>query len=165
MLTRRTLFLGLLALLALWWGGKTALLFLGGEKSQVLAAQEKLLRAAERRDWEAVKALLADNYADEVGHDRNLAVDDARQALAHFFTLTLQHDIESFSLHEGGAQLGVRIRLEGNGAGFSQTVVSTVNGMTAPWEFHWRKQNAWPWSWRVQRVHHPELAARVGSYR
>ena len=165
MLTRKTLLLGLLVLLALWWSAPTALLLLRGDEAQVLAAQEKLVRAAERRDWEAVKTLLAEDYGDDVGHDRNLAVDDARQALAHFFTLTLKHQVQGSDITSGEARLDVQIRLEGNGGGFSQTVVSTVNGMTEPWEFLWRKQGAWPWSWRVKRIHHPQLADHANTYR
>ncbi len=165
MLTRKNILLGLLAALALWLGWKTLVMFARSAERQVLDAQEKLIRAAERRDWEAVKALLADDYTDEAGHDRHLAVDDARQALAHFFTLTIQHEISASTVTGQRAELRAKLRLEGNGAGFSQTVVSTVNHMADPWEFHWRKESAWPWSWRVTRVHHPELAARAAAYR
>ncbi len=165
MLTRRNILIALLIVLALWLGWKAVVVFGRSAEKQVLDAQEQLIRAVERRDWEAVKAMLTEDYEDEVGHDRDMAVEDGRQALAHFFTLTIRHDVTGKTVADDRAQLQTTIKLEGNGAGFSQTVVSTVNGMTEPWEFHWRKEGAWPWSWRVKRIHHEQLAARIGAYR
>lgn len=165
MLTRKNWFLALLVMLALWLGWKTVVLFARSQERQVLDAQEKLIRAVERRDWEAVKAMLTRDYSDEAGYDRETAVDDGRQALAHFFTLTIAQQVVENRTVDGRAELRAMLRLDGNGAGFSQTVVSTVNGMTTPWVFHWRKEGAWPWSWRVSCIHHEELAARAGAYR
>lgn len=165
MLTRRNIFVGLLAAVALWLTWKGIAVLARSPERQVLDAQEELIRAVERRDWEAVGGMLTEDYSDEAGHDRALAVDDARQALAHFFTLTIQHTVTKHEVENKQASLLVQIRLEGNGAGLSQTVVTTVNGMAEPWEFRWRKEGAWPWTWRVERIHHPQLAAHVGSYR
>ena len=57
-----------------------------------------------------------------------------------------------------------RIKLEGKGAGYSEVVMSTVNGMREPWVFHWHKEGRWPWDWKVVQVHHDELAARVRGF-
>ncbi len=165
MLTRRNLILGLAALLLLWLGWKTVGVFARSYEQQVLDAQEKLIRAVERRDWDAVKAMLTDDYMDEAGHDRDTAVEDGRQALAHFFTLTIHYEVTKKQAVKDLGMIHATIRLEGNGGGFSQSVVSTVNGMTEPWVFHWHKKGRWPWNWKAVQIHHDQLAGRVGAYR
>jgi hypothetical protein len=39
------------------------------------------LTALEERDWGNVKSMLTDDYLDDYGHDRDSAVEDAKQAL------------------------------------------------------------------------------------
>lgn len=155
----RRFFVLLLAALVLFWGlWKGVGIFGRSYERQILDAQEKLLRAVERRDWAGVGALLTEDYADEGGHDRETAVEDGRQALAHFYTLTIKPDLTEVTADKGAGRVQMRIRLEGTGAGLSQFVSSTVNGMLEPWVFHWRKEGRWPWNWKVERIHHDRLA-------
>jgi len=164
MMTKRKLILGVLVAMVLWLAWTGIGVFGRSFEQQVLDAQEKLIRAAERRDWEAVKAMLTEDYMDEAGHDRQTAVEDGRQALAHFFSLTITHEVTLVRAVKDVGMVHCRIKLEGKGAGLSEVVMSTVNGMKEPWVFHWHKKGRWPWDWKAVQIHHDELAARVGSF-
>ena len=164
MLTRRNLVLGLLVALVLWLGWTAVGVFGRSFEEQVLDAQEKLIRAVERRDWEAVKGMLTMDYMDEAGHDRESAVEDGRQALAHFFSLTITHEVTKVQAVKDVGMVQCRIKLEGKGAGYSEVVMSTVNGMREPWVFHWHKKGRWPWDGKAVQVHHDELAGRLRGF-
>jgi hypothetical protein len=148
-----------LGLLLLWGGWKGVAVFGRSYEQQVRDAQEALIRTVERRDWSGVTEWLAEDYADDGGHDRESAVADGREALAHFFTLTIKHETAEVEAERTQARAQVRIKLEGTGAGLSQMVLSTVNGMAEPWAFHWSKRGRWPWDWKVVRIHHDRLAS------
>ena len=117
MLTRRNLVLGLLVALVLWLGWTAVGVFGRSFEEQVLDAQAKLIRAVERRDWEGVKGMLTMDYMDEAGHDRESAVEDGRQALAHFFSLTITHEVTKVQAVKDVGMVQCRIKLEGKGAG------------------------------------------------
>jgi len=157
-MNRRTLLLVLVGVFLLWGLWKGVGVFGRSQERQVLDAQEKLLRAVERRDWNGVVDLLTEDYADKGGHDRESAVADGRQALAHFYTLTIRFEQTELRVDKGQGTVHGTIKLEGTGAGLSQFVSSTVNGMPEPWIFHWRKVGRWPWTWKVERIHHDRLA-------
>lgn len=161
MITRKNILIVISLLLGLWLGWKAVSTFSRSYQTQVLDAQEELLRAVERRDWEAVKSFLTDDYMDEAGQDRDLAVDHGRQALAHFFTLTISHEVTKVQAVHNLGMVHCHIKLEGNGAGYSQTVLSTVNNLKEPWVFHWHKKGRWPWNWKVVQIHQDQIAARA----
>jgi hypothetical protein len=158
---RRRFVLGVLLAAVLWLGWTGVRVFGRSFERQVLDAQEALIRAAERRDWEAVRGMLTDDYMDEAGQDRALAVENGRQALAPFFTLTLRHEVTKVLAVKDVGMVHCRIKMEGTGAGYSEMVVNTVNGMTEPWVFHWHKKGRWPWDWKAVQIHHDQLAARA----
>lgn len=158
-MNRRTVFLVLVGLFLIWGLWKGVGVFGRSYERQILDAQEELLRAVERRDWNGVQALLKEDYTDEGGHDRETAVADGRQALAHFYTLTLKSEVTSVAAAREVGEVQMILRLEGTGAGLSQFVLSKVNGMPEPWIFHWQKVGRWPWDWKVSRIHHDRLAS------
>lgn len=163
-MNRKKIVLVLLGLLLVWGLWKVVVVFGRSEEEVVRAAQGELLRAVERRDWHAVGEFLTLDYTDEGGHNRETAVEDGRQALATFYTLTIKEKVSEVRLEDGKATVAATIRLEGTGAGVSQFVLSTVNGMTGPWFFFWRKEGRWPWDWKVERIHQERLASLPRSF-
>jgi hypothetical protein len=161
MMKRWLLSAGALALI--WWLGSFLQAWLWTSPDQHLrATQEKLIRAAERRDWDEVRAWMMDSYCDSTGADPEGSVEMAREALAGFFILEIQHEVKAVELHGSEAgTLRCTMRLEGKGGGVSDLVVATVNSMNAPWEFDWVRVGRWPWDWKLQAMRHEELAARV----
>ncbi len=144
----------LLAALLLWLGW---VLFLQSPASGLGKAQASLIAAVESRDWDEVKEWLAAEYADEPGFDREQAVRAGAEALRGFISLTVEAETVSLAAGPEQGAVSQRIRISGNGAGFSESVKSAVNGLREPWVFKWRKQGRWPWDWRVTSIDNEEL--------
>lgn len=146
--------LGLLGWMSHWVWGRAP-------EAQILAAQADFLSAVESRDWAEVKAFLTDDYADDFGHDRDSAVEDAEQFLGSFIFLTVTPEIVQVqAVKDVGMDVGMvraKIRMEGNGLGASNLVVARVNDMQSPWFFHWHKKGPWPWDWKIVQIHNDEL--------
>lgn len=144
----------LLAALMLWlvW-----ILFVQAPSAQLEKAQAELIAAVESRDWDEVKEWLAADYADESGFDREQAARAGAEALRGFISLTVEAETVSLTAGPEEGTVSQRIRIDGNGAGFSESVKSAVNGLDEPWVFEWRKRGRWPWDWRVIRIGNEEL--------
>ena len=126
-------------------------------ESQVRAAQAALIEAIEDRDWDELQELLAENYTDAYGHTRESAIQDGRKYLSGFFTLTLKTEQTAIQAVPGQGVVKTHLKLEGNGAGYSQLVLSHVNQLTEPWIFHWHNPGRWPWNWQVTLVLHDQV--------
>lgn len=133
-----------------WW------VFGRSPEAQVWAAQAKLLKVVENRDWAGLEKLLAPDYTDAFGHNRQTAIQDGRQILGGFFALTLKTDQTTVKATQGQGVVSMMIRMEGNGIGFSQAVLGHVNQMTDPWVFHWSNPGRWPWDWQVNMIHNDQ---------
>lgn len=152
LIVRSLLALLLVVLLWLaWW------LFGRSPEAQVRAAQAGLIEAVEERDWDALEKLIAPNYTDAYGHNRESALKDGRKYLSGFFTLTLQTDQTTIRAAKGQGMVTTMIRLEGNGVGYSQMVLGHVNQLTEPWIFHWSNPGRWPWDWQVNMIHNDQV--------
>jgi len=152
-LTIRSL-LTLVLIVALWFAWWV---FGRSPEAQMRAAQAKLVQAVEERDWDEVKEFLATNYTDAYGHTRESAIQDAKKYLGGFFTLTLKTDQTTVRAAKGQGMVSMMIRLEGNGAGYSQFVLGHVNQLTEPWIFHWSNPGPWPWDWQVNLIHNDQV--------
>lgn len=134
-----------------WW------VFGRSPEAQVRAAQAGLIEAVEERDWDALEKLIAPNYTDAYGHNRESALKDGRKYLSGFFTLTLKTDQTTIRAAKGQGMVTTMIRLEGNGVGYSQMVLGHVNQLTEPWIFHWSNPGRWPWDWQVNLIHNDQV--------
>jgi hypothetical protein len=140
-----------------WW------CFGRSPSDQVMAAQVKFLHCIEKRDFDGMQAMLTDDYSDDYGHDRDSVIDSAKQVLAGFYTLTLKTEViklQAVPPSGVGGALGMvqmKIKAEGNGAGFSQIVLARANQITEPWFFHWHKKGRWPWDWKLVQIHNNQV--------
>ncbi|WP_395737336.1 hypothetical protein [Prosthecobacter sp.] len=144
-----------------WW------VFGRSPETQVRAAQEKLIKAVEDRDWKALEKLLGPGYTDALGHNRDSAIADGRKYLSGFFTLSLKTDKTTIKAVKGQGMVTTVLRMEGNGVGASQAILGYVNGLDQPWEFHWNNPGSWPWEWQVNLIHNDQLrgaTAAAASY-
>jgi hypothetical protein len=144
------LLLALMAWLGWWTLGRSP-------RDQVLARQAAFIAAVEDRDWDDVKAMLTDDYADDYGHDRESAVEDASTALKGFILLKLKTELVLIQAVPDLAMVKMKIRTEGKGVGISDMVAAHVNSINAPWFFHWHKKGRWPWDWKIVQIHNDEL--------
>jgi ketosteroid isomerase-like protein len=154
---RRLLFILPPAVLLLSLGGFSWWAFARTPEEQLRDRQQAFLEAVESRDWDDVRAMLTDDYMDDHGHDRDGAVESARQALGAFFSLTVKPRIVQLQVLPDLAMVKMQIRIEGRGAGLSEAVVSQVNSIEEPWFFHWHKKGRWPWDWRIVQIHNDGL--------
>jgi hypothetical protein len=134
-----------------WW------VFGRSPEAQVRAAQANLIAAVEKRDWKKLEKLMAPNYTDAYGHNRDTAIQDGRKYLSGFFTLTLKTDRTTIRAAKGQGMVTMMIRLEGNGVGYSQMISGYLNQFTEPWVFHWSNPGRWPWDWQVNLIHNDQL--------
>jgi hypothetical protein len=116
-----------------------------------------LLKAAGKRDWTKVAAFLDDSYADQWGHDKSSALDDARQALAQFFSLTITGRELAADANLKRASVSTRLRFDGSGTAIAQEVARRVNSLQSPFTFEWRRKSWKPWDWKLVRVDNAEL--------
>ncbi len=145
-----------LALIALGWSGWWV--FGRTPLDQVLAAQAKFIAAVEDRDFDEVKSMLTDDYADDYGHNRDSAVEDVEQALGGFITLTITQEIVKTQVVPDLAMVKAKMRMEGKGlSAINGLVVAHVNQIQEPWDFHWHKKGRWPWDWKIVQIHNNEL--------
>lgn len=144
--------------LAWWIFGRSA-------EAQVRAAQANLIEAVEDRDWKGLEKLLAPDYTDAYGHNRDSAIQDGRKYLSGFFTLVVKTDKTTIRAAKGQGMVTTMIQLQGNGVGYSQAILGHVNQFTEPWIFHWSNPGRWPWEWRVNMIHNDQLrgAASYGT--
>lgn len=107
-----------------------------------------LLKRASARDWPAVAAMMAPDFKDGWGHDREQATDAARLVLSHFFALHIVA-LEPIRIEEtnGPMSASVRIGIFGSGTGVAEAVMEEVRATEEPFVFLWRKHGRWPWQW------------------
>jgi len=134
-----------------WW------IFGRSPEAQIRAAQENLLTALEDRDWDEVADFLAEDYVDAYGNTRATAVQNGKKVLGGFYTLALLRDQTTVQAAKDQGVVRMMIRLEGNGIGYSHTVLLRVNQLTEPWIFHWSNPGRWPWDWQVNMIHHDQV--------
>jgi len=128
---------------------------------QVELHTSSLLARASARDWDAVAAMMSEDYRDAWGHDRATAVDEARELFSHFFALQI---VPLEPLRVSGLADGFSARAPigvfGTGTAVAQAVIEEVREAGGEADFIWRKAGPWPWQWALTEVRHEELSGR-----
>lgn len=114
-----------------------------------------LIKSIERRNWSKVQDLLADNYSDRWGHDKNFVVGGLHQVFGSFVFLKIEHKNQAVDVDAG--RTVTRVKMSGQGSVVAQYVMAKVNGLTAPFTFTWQKRSGKPWDWHLTAVDHPTL--------
>jgi hypothetical protein len=120
-----------------------------------------LLARASSRDWPAVEAMMAPDYRDAWGHDREVAIDEARKLFSHFFALQIV-PLGPLEIKEAvdGREACAPVGVFGSGTAVAQAVIEEVRSAGGDTVFVWRKAGGWPWQWALAEVRHAELARR-----
>lgn len=128
---------------------------------QVERHTENLLARASARDWPAVTAMMAGDYRDAWGHDREFSVDKARELFSHFFALSIVPlRPPQVRVRPGEGTVAVPVGVFGSGTAVAQRVMDEVRRAEEPFVFTWRKVGPWPWQWQLSSAAHEELAQR-----
>lgn len=152
MSSNRLLLPGVVLLLLCGWAG-----FELTPGRQLDRAFDRLLHAAGKRDWKTVRGLMADDYRDRWGQDREQAVSAATQVLQQFLVLKIGAERRSVSRQAREATISARLRLEGRGTGLAEMVIGNVNGLRDDFQFAWRRKSWKPWDWKLVSVNQPEI--------
>ena len=128
---------------------------------QVELHTSNLLARASARDWDAVAAMMSEDYRDAWGHDRATAVDEARQLFSHFFALHIV-PLEPLRLSGLADSFSARapIGVFGTGTAVAEAVIEEVREAGGEADFIWRKAGPWPWQWELSEVRHEKLSKR-----
>ena len=135
------------------------LLWLWQPERQVRLHTSHFLKKVERRNWEAARNFLADNYSDRWGHSKETAIGDAREVFRQFLFITIENRTDSCEMTGDRATARTTVRISGSGGPIAQLVMERVNTLRGPFSFEWRKASWKPWDWRLTTVEHPELRA------
>lgn len=147
------------ALAAVVW-----LVFLWQPSRQVELHTATLLEQVSARDWPAVLEMMAPDYADAWGHDREALVDDARTLLSHFFALhVVAIEPPVINVQDDRGEAVARLGVFGSGTGIAQAVIEEVQGLREPFVLRWRKSGRWPWDWELASISQSEIEARFPS--
>jgi hypothetical protein len=150
------------------WGAVLALaawvLWLGWLWSPVRQAElhtQNLLDRASRRDWEAVREMMASDYRDAWGHEKEQALRDAEEFGRHFFSLRIG-PVEPLTVQseEGTPTVSTRLGVYGSGTPMAHAIIEAVHELEKPFVFRWRKSGSWPWQWTLSGFEQEELVAR-----
>ncbi|HWL51712.1 MAG TPA: hypothetical protein VNQ90_04710 [Chthoniobacteraceae bacterium] len=151
-----------LAVLLLWSG---YCLWLWQPERQVALHQRHLLDAIERRQWNALRDFLADDFEDAQGHDKVWVLKESREMLRHFHIFLTIEDRDTTHLlperTDGSGPVVAKVhsllRIDGRGSALVDEIKRRVNATDEPFEFHWRKSGWKPWEWQLVYVTHPLL--------
>ncbi len=107
---------------------------------------------------------MADDFADRWGHDKNSALEDAKQVFAQFLFLTIENRTDHCEVHGTEATTRTKVKISGQGGAVTQIVMERVNSLQEPFTFTWRKAGSAPWNWQLTHIDQPELNIDAGSF-
>lgn len=132
---------------------------------QVRLHTTHFLKKVERRNWDAARTFLADDYADRWEHDKESALADAREVFRQFLFLTIENRTDSVTMADDRAETRTIVKISGRGGPLAELVMERVNSLREPFTFTWRQASGKPWDWQLTRIDHPELnAARASGF-
>jgi len=127
---------------------------------QIPRAQARLLSTIERRDFDAMSAMIAPAYRDRWQHDKTEVIAQSREVFGQFITLTITRETRGIRAGSGAWFLSEKITFSGIGGPLAMAARDTVNGLRAPFVMEWRQRSAKPWDWELHSVENPQLDLR-----
>ena len=131
---------------------------------QVRLHQRHLLRAVEKRNWQAVGRFIGAEYRDRWGHDKENVLGRATQVFSQFLLCHLEGEERSLALAEDTGIIAVKISLGGTGGPIAEYAKQRVNVLTEPFTFKWTHRSWKPWDWELIECDHPRLEIEAENY-
>ena len=132
-------------------------LWLWQPSRQVQLHQEHFLDAAQERNWKRFSLLVSPQYSDRWHHDKTSLLNESSEVLRQFFGLTIKRDLVDRSVNADHAKVTMRLKLEGKGTAIAEIASSSINALTQPFSFEWKRQSWKPWDWVLVSADQPEL--------
>ena len=132
---------------------------------QIEKKQATLIRGIEQRKRSKVEKLIADNYSDRWGFDREDAITAFLDAGSQFVMLGITELDPRHEFGEDMATVTTRLKIDGTGSSpVANLIIRRTNQLKAPFVFEWKKQSWWPGSWRLTKIDNPDLPADLDGY-
>jgi hypothetical protein len=127
---------------------------------QVPRAQARLTTALERRNFDELSRMIADDYRDRWQQDKPIVLDRCRQVFGQFGMLTIEREPEGIETQDGRWALSEKVRLKGLGGPLAMAARDEVNALREPFVMIWHRRSWKPWDWELKSVEHPALELR-----
>ena len=124
---------------------------------QLDRAFTRLIDAVEARNWKKVKSLMADDYRDQWGLDRDQAVSLAAEAFQHFLVLDLVVESSQLSREGREGEVAARLKIEGRATAVGDMVMQRANSLEHDFRFAWRQKSWKPWDWKLVSASQEEI--------
>ena len=126
-------------------------------ETQLRLHQAHLRQAVEKRDWAKVEKLVDPAYSDRWGYSRATGIQEARQWLGQFFSLTITVNPVATRLAPDGGTVIEYWKLEGQGLEGATLAKDATDRVQTPFTFQWKHGSWKPWDWTLVHVDNPGL--------
>lgn len=123
--------------------------------NQVRKSFHQFTRSVENRDWQKVQSLIAVDYRDQWGFDREQAIEAGREILQQFLVIGIDPGKPVIQRKDNDATVIASLRLSGRGSALAEAAKDRVNSLQEPFHFAWRREG-WQ-SWKLVSVTQPGL--------
>jgi hypothetical protein len=146
--------------------GLTIFVILQSRPSKMIATkQSDLIVGIEKRSPGRIERLVAENYSDRWGFDREDAVNAIVDVGSQFLALVVTEDEKETVIDGKEATVTARLTFGGNPVGpAGHEVVKRLNQLDEPFVFTWKKESLLPASWRVVRIDNASLPDDLWGY-
>jgi hypothetical protein len=133
--------------------------------NMIAKKQAALIAGIEKRSLSRIERLLAEDYEDRWGFDRQDAAEAVVDVGSQFLTLVLTPEEMTVNLVEDRAVVSTRLRVSGKPIGpGGNEVTRRLNQLKTPFEFTWEKQSFLPASWRLVQIENADLPGNLYGY-
>ncbi|MEQ1842152.1 MAG: hypothetical protein ABL994_17230 [Verrucomicrobiales bacterium] len=148
--------------IALWLGGLFAVAFVWlywwiRPERQVRRAQGRLFTTVEKRNFEAMSLLIAEDYRDRWQQDKAIVLRGSREVFGQFMMLTIDRADSQAEVRGDSWVLREKVTLKGFGGPLAMHARDEVNKLREPFAMTWRRRSWKPWDWELIAVEHPML--------
>ncbi|MCH1407438.1 MAG: hypothetical protein L7V87_00255 [Verrucomicrobiales bacterium] len=146
--------------------GLTIFVILQSRPSKMIATkQSDLIVGIEKRSPGRIERLVAENYSDRWGFDREDAVNAIVDVGSQFLALVVTEDEKETVIDGKEATVTARLTFGGNPVGpAGHEVVKRLNQLDEPFVFTWKKESFLPASWRLVRIDNASLPDDLWGY-
>ena len=148
--------------IALWVGGLLVVAFVWlywwvQPERQVRRAQGRLFSTVEKRNFEAMSLLIAEDYRDRWQQDKAIVLRGCRDVFGQFVTLTVDRADSQIERRGDSWVLREKVTMKGLGGPLAMYARDEVNKLREPFAMTWRRRGGKPWDWELIAVDHPTL--------
>lgn len=125
---------------------------------QIDHAFNHFLEAVSDRNWKKVDRLMAADYHDQWGSNKEQAIHWASEGLQHFLALQITATDVNIVREGRQATITARLKIVGKGNAIGEAIMQQVNDLKGEFRFVWKRQSWKPWDWKLESFSQPEIS-------